>query len=696
PSNEQIMDHNNCDTGPNMAVVSNESSSNGVDEAVDLFVDATSVIPAQALLRSVDVWTQNALKTSLERVADALASTVPGGEDDELDDMSPSVEDFDLSLDDKFLDSFEDDSTDSACYEAIFMNELEEDLDKFTTINDDDYLAVFVGLVEKFSSYLPGPLTLEKYAGVDVLNSKQLIFKRVGYLAVLNKCVHFLKSVNCQHSGCRLPRPNPKPESESCSIRVARSKVEYFILNGYFEEYFPLLLHEIGGSHTEASNILSAISALVQNWTIMDALLRFSKMEATPQPHSHFPVAEKLNTTEPISTQDNLDVYPSSVGCLPTNAVWSDLITRIASLPDKVANAFPKDAPEELRAKKFFSHVGYCCLLATCDVCVGLKHGVSCNMTPIASLILKICSRSHVEDVLEPLVSWLPRYCALDPALSRVSQALTTKLLQNGFTKDRILRYIFSHPAMTTSKLFMLLGTGFLNDTLLANFLSKALLVSDSGADDEAALLMVRFLAKVPDDHACLKSTLMHLLDMFANSCFVCYVPFPSQVNVCRSLVLCFSQLTERDVAEIKPVALPKLLRGVASGLDGTDVVLRSVVMLLGEQVSKILSRDGPHLEFEYVECDVVKRLRVLLEKMNSEGFEHVGATDVRDNKDTVSALDCLNKELLEEIGNLRVGGCVKGSAKQVNKKQTVTENDDDGTSSETDASEEDLDSDDD
>ena len=634
---------------------------------------------------------------------------------------------------------------------------------------DDNSGKVPVSMLRQFTvTYLSNngvPMTGQAYSGVldtigtyDIYN--QHLFKKLGYLRVLRSSLGYLSNEhdsepNKTAAGCAeeesiegnsnsvitANRGIDKKNMNISKIVISRmavhsqqelkTKKEFkralteFVLSGYYEDTILILLDELDklpetsrgkdlvNKESTASFIIDVFTSMIEKWSLLDAILRFTSLDGNPIETDAMFSCDCHITSSSDHKKDIIDLdVPTMDTRKRIEIIWSEVAQKLVSLPDKLSNILKGNVPRLLRLESFFHHLSYCCVLACLTVSEGIKVGVSSDLTPVAILLSKACRRvTNPNQVLEPLLKWLPMFCSnndhidtpsnsnvhgletllRDQALMRVNHKLFEKLLKDVDGKDRILRSIVNYSAtakrtltstrngvkdkVTTlsssnfdSPLVMLLGRLVLDDQQLRHLLCHSMLVGDTiGCDDTSCTTIINYLVSIDESDFSLMFTICEtLLDMFSNPSYLTHTPHSNQVNITRALIVTMSHLTSLQQADKKTndsgqnntnsskrkksksnekstsyetkakdmqsktnyfnnrisALMSKLLPGIANHLDSPDIDVKKLGMTVGMVSTKLLTPDGPHLEFEFEDTHVTKALKDTIECIKQQYHE--------------------------------------------------------------------------
>ena len=546
---------------------------------------------------------------------------------------------------DNKVDPFTDcDPPEGFSYQEKFNEYLTKKVRLFESlVAEEPSIEEVLPLAQELMNFLPGPVTPERYAGLDPLTMQQKVFQTVGHNEVLKNLLGYVRSKveKNQSSGGKsyvegkvLKSSEDPGCREKCheSFKALKDLVENYVCAGYFEDILPFLLDEIedlcsasakqeskknSSYYLHVNFIVGLLCRLVKKWRLLDCLLMFSKPRDAD-----------------LSTQET-DVKHE--------IVWNELAYKLAVLPDKLSNLLRGAVPEVLRPNLFYKHVGHCCLLLLMTVSDGLKNEVPASLVPASVVLNKICVRSSPEYVLEPILSHLPALASKDPALQRVSQKLFEKLLK-GVGKERILRIIFSCDTLRANPRYLIIfvGRDLLSDSFLKNVLCRNMLMDGS----EASEVIVNFLWSVESCHSTLKSSLLSLLEVFSNSSLLVSSSLKNHISLVKSILLCITYISASEALQLKSQLLPLILRGVANHIDCLDPEKRTLGMIVGEKCTKVLSPDGPSLAFEYQETDLTRQVADAIESAERKISENINVVP-----SAVIYSEIINK-MLEDLGS--------------------------------------------
>ena len=683
--------------------------------------------------------------------------------------------------------------------------------DRITSVDNNTDLSSPVSMLRHFTTtYLSttaAPMNGQVYSGllneIDPFGAyREGLFRELGYQRVLKTALQYMFTENARllssgagHASTRtsnVKKGSTLGENILCKTDHDRRQKEMkeftrvldkFALAGYFELTLLVLLEELP-LHTEVTDvspearkpiplklcyIMELLSRLLKRWALLDSVLRFC---APPLESISMEVLQLSATTcsdchgQEATTCGNMAAGGKVVvGCgNKMEIVWSDMVGRLVSLPDRIANVSRGSSlvPNSLRPRSFYQYLGYSMVLACLSISEAPCGG---DMTPISVLLARASQRApDASLVITPIVIWLTEFISvssLDTSLARVAERLFEKLLRESFNTRTFRCIVKCHrPTWYPGYQLMCLlkGTWVLEYPAVRHCLCHELLVGGKGGDqhDTTCNAVLSYLTSISDttiarsttsagvdsttsadtSDSCINATFSEdilletcksLVDMFSHPSHVGASPSRSQVEVATALVAALAHLANRynkhqsicsdsatsppssggDTATSRPSSggdtatsasssggdtatspssidgdaatsppstdgdtatstpssgtptlevsgiLTALLPGVAQHLDATSVDTRRLGMAVGTLVTRLLTPDGPQLEFEFEETDVTRSLTILASDIRNQcTLAEVQAAKIQDmsTEAQVTARVATSESLLQEL----------------------------------------------
>ncbi|KAK4321677.1 hypothetical protein Pmani_007538 [Petrolisthes manimaculis] len=433
----------------------------------------------------------------------------------------------------------------------LLEEELNKSMPKISTV---------VTSLEKVTELLPGPFLPQKYAGVDPVTEEMLIFSHYFY----GPTVTFLITNYISNGTLK--------KNDHC-----RDLFHQFIEAGYLEENVSVLLRYINETSYERAKVaVDILEKMILSDSLPQCLLRY---------------CSKVQQNE----KDGL--------------LWDETVRLLISLPERVANKLHSITPVMLSPKMYCRVIAYHILQAVYFIAEGLKHGVSGNVEPIGKLMGHLCFVSDADAVLDPLVKWLRKWAKDNPIILRISQKLYHHVPNKA--KERIIS-VLTRIADNYTTLYMFLGDSNLMCPKTKYLLCQKFLITKETPNATMVSTIIAYLATSQKNHQLLRSTFMKLLDTWCNKSIMTHASFEQHVHITRGLLTSLAHLSDSDVEFCRHDVIKSLLPGIANHLDSPSHQKRVIGMLVAEEITSKLHKDGTSLKFEYQQDDLTLELKQL------------------------------------------------------------------------------------
>ncbi|XP_019614790.1 PREDICTED: telomere length regulation protein TEL2 homolog [Branchiostoma belcheri] len=306
------------------------------------------------------------------------------------------------------------------------------------------------------------------------------------------------------------------------------------------------------------------------------------------------------------------------------NALWEELVTILATIPDRMANKLQHRNRAAFYPEQYFQSLAMSMWETLEKVHGAIKASKDCSMAFLQLLLGKLCIQGHagylfVCPVLRVLLPRLRRWTRQDFVWQRVSCLLLTGV------QDRCVESLVSHLVMQVSwygVLSRLLGDGVLRSPKLKYILTHKCLLIRHYEQDCVVQNIMGYLADSPTRRPLLIQTLLRLLEVWSDSSAIKHTSYDQHAYLSKAILAGLAHLNSKDKQEHKQDLIRRLLEGVQHHIDSPVVKIRRLGMIVAESVTKTVDPDGQTLKFEYEEDEETTRLISLLTPPPDPGDE--------------------------------------------------------------------------
>ncbi|XP_035695718.1 telomere length regulation protein TEL2 homolog [Branchiostoma floridae] len=357
------------------------------------------------------------------------------------------------------------------------------------------------------------------------------------------------------------------------------------------------------------------------------------------------------------------------------NALWEELVTILATLPDRMANKLQQRNRPAFSPEQYFQSLALSMWETLEKVYSAIKASQDCSMAFLQLLLGKLCLQGHAGLVLGVLLPKLTRQTRQDFVWQRVScllltgvqdrcvESLVVQLLtqvscaQTGVmvstqvcrtgvwrawwctwshrchgeytgVQDRCVESLVVHLVTQVSwygTLSRLLGDGVLRSQKLKYILTHKCLLIRHYEQDRVVQNIMGYLADSPTRRHLLIETLVKVLEVWSDSSAIKHTSYDQHAYLSKAILAGLSHLNSKEKQEHKQDFIRRLLEGVQHHIDSPVIKIRRLGMIVAESVTKMVDPDGQKLKFEYEEDEETSRLLSLLMPPSDPGDELEG-----------------------------------------------------------------------
>ncbi|XP_078610925.1 telomere length regulation protein TEL2 homolog [Branchiostoma floridae x Branchiostoma japonicum] len=304
------------------------------------------------------------------------------------------------------------------------------------------------------------------------------------------------------------------------------------------------------------------------------------------------------------------------------NALWEELVTMLATLPDRMANKLQQRNRPAFSPEQYFQSLALSMWETLEKVYSAIKASQDCSMAFLQLLLGKLCLQGHAGLVLGVLLPKLTRQTRQDFVWQRVSCLLLTGV------QDRCVESLVVHLVTQVSwygTLSRLLGDGVLRSQKLKYILTHKCLLIRHYEQDRVVQNIMGYLADSPTRRHLLIETLLKVLEVWSDSSAIKHTSYDQHAYLSKAILAGLAHLNSKEKQEHKQDLIRRLLEGVQHHIDSPVIKIRRLGMIVAESVTKMVDPDGQKLKFEYEEDEETSRLHSLLTPPSDPGGELEG-----------------------------------------------------------------------
>lgn len=441
--------------------------------------------------------------------------------------------------------------------------------------------SIILSSLETVIVWLPGQVTPQEYAGIDQPCKDMKVFSKHFYGSVFTTMLD-------NYLGNGILKRSEKHRNLYYKVIEA----------GYLEDNIRILLSTLHDSEKRKSEIVtSLLDKILKSSCVQQFLLRHCSQ----------------------SRQNEKD----SLECWET-------IRLLTSLPERVANTLQHKTPESFRPMTHCKIMAYHILQVVFFIADGLKHNVSGNVAPIGRLLGQLCMLSDAQAVLEPLTNWLVLWGRRNPIFARISQKMYSHIPAKA--KERFLSSLIK-VAQGLKSLSLFLGSYDSTCPHTRYYLQEFLVKGSSQMNTET---LIGYLAVTQRSHEALRTLFLKFLEVWCDEHIISHSSLDHHVYISRGLMICLKYLMQEDAEIFKHEVFERLLPGIAYHLEDPSYEMKLVGMVVAEEITKVVHKDGPALKFKYRDNNTTRELKLIVatKSIISQEPEMTQAED-RDAPDT-------------------------------------------------------------
>ncbi|XP_031784859.1 telomere length regulation protein TEL2 homolog isoform X1 [Nasonia vitripennis] len=461
-------------------------------------------------------------------------------------------------------------------YEKLANQHLLEILQTVSSSKSQNSLKQLRGRILEYSKFLPGPLTPQKFIGLDISYELDVIL----YSRVLENLVHIFD-------------PNwPLMEGQ-----LDQSIRDVFIVDGancqILNESLLILTQEL--KVTEDFSVMKCFAVFLEELIKSDAILSAMVISSRATGVSDFE-----RSTE--------------------HEIWQRIIQIVISLPNRVANRMQRSLLDTFKLKNFTSILSFHVTRAIYFLNEATYQNKTEVDTKIISMLLSKMFLILSRDDLRPLVDIIVEWC--------ISKVNNIQLLIH-----KILLEIDSHGNENLAIMFMkhlkftpdILGNLVINENWRHALITRIPLMSWYN-DDRILKNFVSYLfcTQTSNDRI-LVNLVINLLDVWGDQSALNHTTFDQHLYITKLIILSVKCMKGRIIPSERDQILKLVFSGIPTHLGSTDVAIRGIGMITGETLTSLLIHDSEveKLKFEY--DGMGKNILILIETLKNLKNESPG-----------------------------------------------------------------------
>ncbi|XP_022246776.1 telomere length regulation protein TEL2 homolog isoform X3 [Limulus polyphemus] len=245
-----------------------------------------------------------------------------------------------------------------------------------------------------------------------------------------------------------------------------------------------------------------------------------------------------------------------------------------------------------------------------CKICRNMQHNEDVNLEFLSRLLGRLCVAGYSDSILGQIIPQMLKFSSQDFIWRRVCCRLVVGV------PGQCLEAVVT-PVLLQLPWYgyveWLLGENVISNEKLKFLLTTKLLLIRQFQQDSILNNILGYLAQVPSRQMIFLQTLLKLLDAWGAGSALRHRSYSQQFYLTRALMICTAHLGGLDFSLYKQELLTKLLHGVEIHIGSPDNSVRTLGMVVGENISKVLDPEGPKLVFEYEVTNDSKHLKSLL-----------------------------------------------------------------------------------
>lgn len=291
-----------------------------------------------------------------------------------------------------------------------------------------------------------------------------------------------------------------------------------------------------------------------------------------------------------------------------TNHLWTQLITLIVSLPERVTNRMRLKSSSVFYPEQFFKTITLQMVHALEELHGMLSMSRDCSLEFLSELIGRVCVIGHGEKAFAILLPAVEKWSETSPLWSRICCRLVTGTSNSAleFVIESILK-----KAANPNLIAKLLGDSVLTNTRVKYLLTSKFLLLKTYPDVSVLYNIIGYLAGCKRRHL-LHETTKALFDVWGNKIAIKHTSYDQHMYITCALLLAVGHMTKEEKQKQKQELLTQLLTGVQGHLESPTEKVRRLGMVVAECVSSALEPDQQKLTFEYEKDEETELLHTL------------------------------------------------------------------------------------
>lgn len=410
----------------------------------------------------------------------------------------------------------------------------------------------------------------------------------------------------------------------------AKFKDICFVREVFLSEFYPIVLNVLiqnlkmewfsNPDHEHLSKVFDksftdgdaagAFTVLIRSVDNLDVCFKLNKcvslLEKFLDDHGLFQIIQTACKTAPDSSLD---------------FVWEDLISLIATLPDKTANKLQLQNSEKFYPQQYIPLLCDEVMQVLRNLHQKIHSSQDIHLEFVSQVIGKVCVSGHAGTVWESLVPHLERAVREDYIWCRITERIVTGV------PDRCLECTLTSllSKITWYGLVeMLIGGSVTKKRKIQYLLCTKLIFHRHSQEIHLLQNIMGYLGSSHTRKPLFVKVMRDLLTVWADSSAVRHTSVEQHLYITKALLIGLGFLKESDKAGIRDEFLQLLMPGIQCHIGSSDQKVRIIGMVLAEMMSAILDPKGQQLKFEFPRDDEVNYLVSLTLPPEDPGLQNL------------------------------------------------------------------------
>ncbi|XP_061169195.1 telomere length regulation protein TEL2 homolog [Saccostrea echinata] len=321
--------------------------------------------------------------------------------------------------------------------------------------------------------------------------------------------------------------------------------------------------------------------------------------------------------------------------------LWEDLISLMATLPDKTANKLQLQNSEKFYPQHYIPLLCSEVMEVLHNMHQKLRNNNDIHLEFISRVVGKVCISGHAVILWNSLVPPLEQGVREDYIWSRITERIVTGV------PDRCLECTLT--ALLSQLTWYGLVEKFIGGSVTTKQKIKYLLCTKLvfHRHSQDILLLQNIIGYLGSSHtrkSLLRKMLRELLSVWGDSSALKHTSVEQHLYITKALFIGLGFLKESDKAEIREDFIQLLMPGIQCHIASSDHRIRKIGMALAETISAVLDPKGQQLKFEFPRDEEVEYLVSLTTPPQDPGLQslrngmsNVNITPVSSQKDILT-----------------------------------------------------------